>query len=73
MITQDINTDAIIDSAVQEALRAMNVDRIQIKQFYYKQIQDELDGISIYFHQVMRNPMLQNLHFRQVQMQLLMK
>lgn len=49
-----INTDAIIDAAVQQAMQAMNTDRIIVKQQYYSQIQSELNAISVYFHQVSR-------------------
>ena len=43
-----INTDAIIDAAVQQAMQAMNTDRIIVKQQYYSQIQSELNAIAVY-------------------------
>lgn len=44
-----INTDEIIDFAVNEAFKIMGVDSIKIKQEYFNAIKIELQGISTYF------------------------
>ena len=45
----DINTDEIIDSAVQQVFEQMGRDSVRIKKEYFEQIQQELQNISIYF------------------------
>ena len=43
-----INTDYIIDQAVQEAFKQLNIQSLQIKQKYFISIQEELKAISNY-------------------------
>ena len=52
--SQELDTDAIIDSAVQEAFNYYNVERIKIKQQYYNEIMKHLKDIEIYFKQIER-------------------
>lgn len=44
-----INTDEIVDSAVEEAFKMLKTDSITIKNEYFKNIQHELQAISVYF------------------------
>ena len=46
---QYVNTDKIVDEAVQEALKKLNTDSITVKNNYYQSIVLELNKISIYF------------------------
>lgn len=45
----NINTDTIIDEAVQIAFKNFGIQRLQIKQEYFNAIKQELDNISVYF------------------------
>lgn len=44
-----VNTDEIVDSAVEEAFKMLKIDSITIKREYFKNIQHELQAISVYF------------------------
>ena len=48
----EIDTDSIIDNAVEEAFKYYNTERIKIKQQYYIEIMKHLKDIEIFFRQV---------------------
>lgn len=48
-INNSVNTDQIIDQAVQQAMESLGLEAIQIKQHYYQAIQVELNKISLFY------------------------